>query len=95
MYSALIFLNLIIGLGIPLVAVLIFFIFVPGYGIIENFLRNISSLEKVATSIGISLALFLGLRGLVEASKMQGILPELTVISILAVVSLTTVLIRK
>ena len=95
MYSALIFLNLIIGLGIPLVAVLIFFIFVPGYSIIENFSPNISSLEKVATSIGISLALFLGLRGLVEASGMLGILPELTVISIIAVVSLTTVLIRK
>ena len=64
------FLDLTFELGIPGEAALVFSMLVPGYSVIENFSPNIPALEKVAVSIGISLALFLGLRGLVEASRM-------------------------
>jgi hypothetical protein len=94
LYSTLIFLDLTFELRFPIEAVLIFVMFVPGYGVLENFSPDIPLLEKLAASLGISVAVFLGLRALIEASKMW-IFSEVTAASLIAMVSLAVVLIRR
>jgi len=65
-YSFLMFLALIFQWEIPLFFTIIFLTFIPGYTIAEACSLGKSNLEKLSASTGLSLAIFLGIHGLIQ-----------------------------
>jgi len=95
LYSFLMFLALTFQLALPVIFSVVFFIFVPGYIITETFSLGKSNLEKLSASIGLSLAILLGVNGITQITKLKGILSELVVISFLAATLSIKLLLNK
>lgn len=95
LYSFLVFLAFTFQLALPVILSVIFFIFVPGYIITETFSLGKSNLEKLSFSIGLSLAILLGVRGIAQITNLKGILSELVVVSFLAATLSIKLLLNK
>jgi len=95
LYSFLMFLALTFQLALPVIFSVIFFIFFPGYIITETFSLGKSNFEKLSISIGLSLAILLGVRGIAQITNLKGILSELVVVSFLAATLSIKLLLNK
>ncbi|MEM3602363.1 MAG: hypothetical protein QXN87_06805 [Candidatus Bathyarchaeia archaeon] len=81
LYSLSLLLTSVFQLEIPLIFPLILILFIPGYTIVEAFSLVKTPIEKLSVSIGLSLAILLGTRGMLQITMMRPYLSEIVIVS--------------
>lgn len=94
LYSVIMLIFQISANSIPATFNIPFYIFIPGYAFAEALLSHLHRLEKITISLAFSLAILVGFKGPIRAFKMVGLVSEKTIVTILAMICLTTVLIK-
>lgn len=95
-YSGLTFAFLIMGpLASPSLLILPFYLIVPGYVFVDIFFPKLSRLEKAVLSIGLSVALLIGIKGLVQTFKATYILSEFTILAVFSLIYFLAKLVAK
>jgi len=94
LYSSLILVHQILGNPPPLILYIPFLILVPGYAFTEALLPQLQKLEKITISLALSLALFVGFKSLMQTFRVGGLVSEITISTVLAMICLIAVLIK-
>lgn len=90
LYSILILIALVLEISaIPSIFFVFFYIFVPGYALTFAVLYCQNKLETIILSIGMSLALFTGIRGLIQLFGFASFFSDKIILSIFSVIILT------
>jgi len=92
LYAGFILIQQILGNQPPLTLYIPFLIFVPGYAFTEALFPQINMLEKATVSLGLSLALLVGFKSLMQTFRIVGLFSEITITTILAIICLIAVL---
>jgi len=64
------------------------YLFVPGYALARLFFQNLDIIEGVFVSIGLSVALFLGVKGAIQTFGLSDLLSEVPILVAISAVSL-------
>lgn len=65
-----------------------FYLFVPGHAMGKHFFRDLDVYEDITMSVGLSVALFVSVRGVIQTFRLAGMLSELPILVAISAVSL-------
>jgi len=96
LYSVVVLVSLLFKPLISLrLIVLPFYIFVPGYAFTTLFLPRLRAIEKVIASLGLSLALFLGIKSFIYTFSLEYFFQGSVILSIISILFLVSNLILE
>ncbi len=89
LYSIAFFGVLVFGVSVPSLLFLPYLLFIPGYALVSILFPRSPKFEKTFMSIGFSIALFVGIKSLIQAFRLGGTLsglPLLVIVSALCLI---------
>jgi len=82
-------------LALPTIFILPFYLFVPGYAFTVAAFTHLRKLEKIIVSLGVSIALFTGIKGLTQTFGLKGLFSVSEILAIFSVVCLIVKLFKR